>query len=85
MQVNLKNLTKDKEYLKQIQRLLREEVGPIGRASASKLEKVIRLYEEIETDLELGGESIIELDKPRIEALEERNKFLKFLNNSDDI
>lgn len=86
MKVNLKDLTKNKEYLKQLQSLIRngEEIHNL-KAFSSKLEKVIRLYEEVETDLELSGESIIELDMPRTDALEERNKMMKFINNQDDI
>lgn len=40
--------------------------------------------QDIESDLELGGESIIELDKTRTEAIEERNKMLRFKKNSDE-
>jgi len=85
MKVNLKNLTKDKELLKHLQSVIRDgEIMPL-KAFTSKIEKIIRLYEEIEADLEIGGESIIKLDKPRLEALEERNKFIKMLNQADDI
>ena len=40
--------------------------------------------DEIETDLELGGECIIDLDKDRMAAVEERNKMLAILREGDD-
>ena len=41
------------------------------------------MYEEVETDLEMCGESIIEIDMPRLEAIEERNKMLSFIKEED--
>ena len=52
---------------------------------SKKLDKLLRLLENIESDLELSGESIIELDKERLEAIEERNKMLNILTQEDDI
>lgn len=83
MKVNLKDICKDKEMLKYLQSVLRDQ--PATKGFATKLEKVIRLYEEIEVDLEMCGESIVEIDMPRLDAIEERNKMLGFLNNADDI
>ena len=83
MKINLKRHMQDKESLKYIQSVLRDQSATKGLAY--KLEKVIRFYEEVETDLEIGGESIIELDKPRLEAIEERNKALGFLKMEDDV
>jgi heme oxygenase len=83
MKVNLKDICKDKEMLKYLQSILRDQ--PVTKGFATKLEKVIRLYEEIEVDLEMCGESIVEIDMPRLDAIEERNKMLGFLNNADDI
>jgi len=83
MKVNLKDICKDKEMLKYLQSILRDQA--VTKGFATKLEKVVRFYEEIEVDLELGGESIVELDMPRIEAIEERNKMLSFLKGVDDI
>jgi hypothetical protein len=40
--------------------------------------------EEIETDLELGGECILELDKARLEAIKEKNKMLVFTNKEEN-
>jgi len=74
---------KTKEAVKYIQSILREQ--DVTKGLARKLDEVIKLYDEIESDLEIGGESIIELDKPRLEAIAERNKMLNILNKSDDI
>jgi hypothetical protein len=41
--------------------------------------------EEVEADLEMAGESIPELDMPRLEAIAERDKAMRFMNNEDDI
>jgi len=83
MKVNLKNICKDKEMLKYLQSVLRDQ--PVTKGFASKLEKIIRLYEEIETDLELGTECIISLDMPRLEAIKERDKMLLLYKKADDI
>lgn len=83
MKINLKEHCQDKETLKHIQVLLRAQsnTAPYAR----KLDKIIRFYDEVETDLELGGESIVELDMERLSAIEERNKMLRFIHNSDDV
>ena len=78
MKINLKKFVQDKEALKAVQS---EISGPLGR----KLNKIISFYEEVELDLEVLGESKIELDKDRMEAIEERNKMLAFMKNADDI
>ena len=49
-----------------------------------KVRKIIKFMEEIEADLEIGGESIVELDRPRLEAIEERNKMLRFKRDTDE-
>ncbi len=72
-----------KETLKHIQSVLRDQ--PVTKGLARKLDKTIRFYDEIEVDLELGGESIIELDQRRIEAIQERNKAQTFMNQADDL
>jgi len=74
MKVNLKEFSKEKAALEYLQSIMADNV--VTKPLGSKLKKAIRLYEEIEKDLEIGGESIIELDKPRLEAIEERNKTL---------
>ena len=83
MNINLKDHCKQKETLKYIASILREQ--PALKGLARKLEKTIDFYDDIERDLELGTESIIELDMPRLEAIEERNKMLQFLNQADDV
>lgn len=83
MDRNLKEHSMEKETLKYIQSVLRDQ--PVTKGLGSKLEKVIRFYEEIETDLELGGESIIELDKERLEAIKERDKRMQTFKMEDDV
>ena len=83
MYANLKDICKDKEMLKYLQSVLRDQ--PVTKGFASKLEKIIRLYEEVETDLELGTECIISLDMPRLEAIKERDKMLLLYKKADDI
>lgn len=82
MKVNLKKLSLEKEYLKRAQNLLRSI--PEGRPLVRKLDNLISFFNNVEVDLELGGESIVELDMPRLKAIEERNKMLNFLNEEDD-
>lgn len=82
MKVNLKEHAQQKEQLKYIQKILANQ--QLTKALSRKVGKIIKFYEEVETDLEMGGESIVELDKPRLEAIEERNKMLTFLNDGDD-
>jgi hypothetical protein len=77
MKSNLKELAKQKEALK-------EAIPNSGKLS-SPLKKLVRWIEEIETDLEMSGESIVELDMSRLEAIEERDKFLAFIKYNDDL
>lgn len=83
MEINLKKLAQQKEQLKYIQKVLANQ--QITKALSKKLNELIKFIDEIETDLEMCGESIVELDKPRLEAIEERNKMLNFLHDGDDI
>jgi hypothetical protein len=82
MKINLKDFAKQKEELKYIQKVISNE--QMTKALAKKLNNHIKFLENIETDLELGGESIVELDMPRLDAIEERNKMLTFLNTDDE-
>lgn len=82
MEINLKELSQQKEQLKYIQSVLADNI--LLKSFAKRIAKTIRFYEEIETDLELAGESIVELDKPRLKAIEERNKWLNIYNKTDD-
>ena len=84
MKVNLKKLVQDKEMLKAVQAEMRDMQGP-QLSFSKKLNKIINFYDEIERDLEMCGESIVEIDMPRLKAIEERNKFLEFLKTNDDI
>lgn len=82
MKVNLKRYALEKEALKFVQTKLSEQSST--KPLANRLAKTIRFLEEIETDLELGGECIIELDKARLDAVAERDKTMNFLKSSDD-
>jgi len=82
MIINLKKLSLQKENLKRAQSLLRN--SPEGRPLVRNLNNLILFLNEIEIDLELGGESIVELDMSRLDAVEQRNKMLNFLNEEDD-
>lgn len=81
MNINLKDYTKDTHTLKYIEKILAEQ--PVTKGLSRKLSKIIKERSEIELDLELGGECIIELDKPRLEAIQERDKMIGFLDNED--
>jgi len=82
MKVNLKKFAQEKEALKYVQKRLLEQQST--RPLANKLAKTIKLLDEIETDLELGGECIVELDKPRLDSIQERDKMLLILKEGDD-
>lgn len=82
MKVNLKKLAIEIEILNKLYFKLTENVE--DRPMANKLQKTITFLNEIALDLEMGGESIIELDKPRLEAIKEKNSLITRLNNSDD-
>lgn len=82
MKVNLKKFSLEKESLKYIQKRLSEQQST--KSFANKLAKTIKLMDEIELDLELSGESIICLDKERLDSIEERNKMLLLLNEADN-
>lgn len=82
MHINLKEFAKDIEVLKHVEKLLMEDSSTKGLSRMVR--KTIKFLQEIETDLELGGESIVELDMPRLEAIEQRNNMLRFKKESDD-
>ncbi len=82
MEVNLKEVSKQILELKFLKKqLLEQNADP--KKSAKLIDKILLMYEEVETDLEMIGESIIEIDMPRLEAIEERNKMLSFIKNED--
>jgi hypothetical protein len=43
---------------------------------AEIIRETVKLLKGIRADLEIGGESILELDKQRVDAIKERDKFL---------
>ncbi len=81
MKVNLSKLVQQRAVLQNV--ISGSTVTLPG--GIKRLKELLRFIEEIEADLEIGGESIVELDKERLEALEERNKMLKFMREADDI
>jgi hypothetical protein len=82
MKINLKDFSKEIKGLEYIEKILLQD--SLTKPLAKKIRKVIRFHEEIETDVEMCGESIVELDKERLAAIEERNKALAF-NKEEDI
>lgn len=82
MKVNLKELATDRLMLIHAQKLLHGT--DYGKALSRKFTRVIRLLETIELDTEMCGESIIELDKPRLDAIEEKAKMINFMENGDE-
>ena len=82
MEVNLKDVSKQILELKHLKKqLLQQNADP--KKSSKLIDKIVLFYEEVESDLELCGESIIEINKPRLEAIEERNKMLSFIKEED--
>ena len=81
MKTNLKKLTEQRHILNE----LYSGSAVITSSHIKRLKELSRLLEEIETDLEIAGESIVELDQERLEAIEEKNKWLNFYNKTDDI
>jgi hypothetical protein len=81
MKINLKKLTEQKHILSE----LYSGTGVMTSSHIKKLKELVRFLEEVETDLELGGESIVELDTSRLEAIAEKNKWLNFYHRTDDI
>ncbi len=83
MKVNLKEFSQDIQVIKYCQKVLADNSET--KALSRKLNRVLRFMEEVEADLEMAGESIPELDMPRLEAIEERDRVLKFYKDGDDI
>lgn len=82
MNINLKDFAKDIEVLKHVEKLLLEQTETKG--ISRKVRKIVQFLQEVEADLEIGGESIVELDMDRLKAIEERNNMLKFKKDTDD-
>jgi len=83
MKINLKEFSQDIQVIKYCQKVLADNSET--KALSRKLNRVLRFMEEVEADLEMAGESIPELDMPRLEAIEERDRVLKFYKDGDDI
>jgi len=82
MNVNLLKLYKDRLALTHAEKILSEnsETGGIAR----NIRKIVNFLEEIETDLEMAGESIVELDMNRLDAIKERNNALVYKKSNLD-
>jgi hypothetical protein len=80
--VNLKKISEQKDALVFINRKMKSD--PEMRRFNKKIVELTRFLEDIESDLELSGECIIELDMPRMEAIEERNKRMNVLPDDVD-
>lgn len=83
MKLNLKKLSKNKEVLIYAQSIMRS--NSLSKPFSRKLDDLVKMLEDMETDLELSGECIIELDKGRLESIEERNKMLNILKMEDEM
>jgi hypothetical protein len=82
MKINLKDYAKETAFLKHVEKVLANQSETKGLSRT--IRSLIIEREEIETDLELGGECILELDKERLEAIKERNKMLVFTNKEEN-
>lgn len=82
MKINLKDYAKDTLLLKHVERVLANQSETKGLSRT--IRTLIIERDEIETDLELGGECILELDKARLEAIKEKNKMLIFTNREEN-
>jgi hypothetical protein len=84
MKVNLKKICEQKELLKHISTEMSSDQPVPQKMLSQKIRKLLLLMDEIENDLEMCGESILELDMPRLDAIKERNRFLEFLHKADE-
>lgn len=84
MKVNLKKICEQKELLKYMVTEMSSDQPVPQKMLSQKIRKLLLLMDEIENDLEMCGESILELDMPRLDAIKERNRFLEFLHKADE-
>lgn len=86
MELNLKQTLQKLEFLKEL-RSISDKPTQLAKMLISKniIDEIISDYIEIVNDLSLGGECIIELDKPRLSAVKEKEEYEKTLNLLDDI
>jgi hypothetical protein len=82
MKINLRKLSEQKDALVIIGRKIKSD--PEIRKFNKKIVDLTRFLEDVESDLEIGGESIVELDMPRLEAIEEKNKRMNVLPDDMD-
>ena len=82
MKINLKDYAKDTLFLKHVETILANQSETKGLSRT--IRSLIIEREEIETDIELGGECILELDKARLEAIKEKNKMLIFTSKQEN-
>ena len=81
MNVNLKDITEQRMAL---QYLLANKDDLSKIIKPKLIKNLVKYLEEVETDLELCGESITELDMSRLDAIEQKNNWLAFIKNGDD-
>jgi hypothetical protein len=82
MKINLKDYAKETAFLKHVEKVLANQSETKGLSRSVRALIIER--EEVETDLELCGECILELDKGRLESIEERDKMLLFISKEED-
>jgi hypothetical protein len=82
MKINLKDYAKETAFLKHVEKVLANQSETKGLSRT--IRALIIEREEVETDLELSGECILELDKDRLESIKERDKMLLFMSKEDE-
>ena len=82
MKINLKDHAKETAFLKHVEKVLANQSETKGLSRT--IRALIIEREEVETDLELSGECILELDKDRLESIKERDKMLLFMSKEED-
>lgn len=82
MKINLKDYAKETAFLKHVEKVLANQSETKGLSRT--IRALIIEREEVETDLELSGECILELDKDRLESIKERDKMLLFMSKEED-
>ena len=81
MKINLKDYAKETAFLKHVEKVLANQSETKGLSRT--IRALIIEREEVETDLELSGECILELDKDRLESIKERDKMLLFMSKEE--
>ena len=73
METNLKTIYTYREAVSVMQEYFNKLDATKG--NAPRLDNLVKFLQRIETDLQHGGECIIQLDKPRMDAIAERDLF----------